>query len=118
MAIANAKLAYQAFLEVFGGARYAALKAQGASVQRPLWASTSTKDPAYPRLYYVEALIAPRTVNTMPPETFEMYREHGEPRVRIEDDLPGARAVFDGLKDLGLDTAEITRELEEEGVRQ
>jgi transaldolase len=118
LAIANAKLAYQAFLEVFGGERYAALKARGAAAQRPLWASTSTKDPTYPRLYYVEALIAPRTVNTMPPETFETYRQHGEPRLRIEDDLAGARATFDGLRELGLDVAEITGELEEEGIRK
>jgi transaldolase len=118
LGIANARIAYEAFEEVFGGARFAALRKEGVAVQRPLWASTSTKDPAYPDLYYVEALIAPESVNTVPPETFEAYRDHGDPKVRIHDDLPGAHAVFDGLRDLGIDQARIFEELEEEGVRK
>ncbi len=78
-------------------------KAKGASLQRPLWASTSTKDPAYPDLYYVEALVAPDTVDTMPPETFDAYRDHGDPKVRISDDMEAARAVFPRLAELGID---------------
>lgn len=118
LGIANARIAYQAFEEVFGSERFARLKERNVRVQRPLWASTSTKDPAYPDLYYVEALIAPDTVDTMPPETLEAYRDHGNPRVRIHDDLPGARAVFEGLKQLRIDERQIFRELEEEGVKK
>jgi transaldolase/transaldolase/glucose-6-phosphate isomerase len=87
-------------------------------VQRPLWASTSTKDPAYPDLYYVEALIAPESVDTLPPETLEAYRDHGDPKVRIADDLADARRVFEGLANAGIDTGQIFRELEEDGVRK
>jgi transaldolase len=118
LGIANARIAYQAFEEVFGGPRFATLRKQGVAVQRPLWASTSTKDPAYPDLYYVEALIAPNSVDTVPPETLEAYRDHGDPRVRIHDDLPGARRVFDGLRELGIDQGRIFQELEEEGVQK
>ena len=117
-AIANAKLAYEAFREVFGTARFAALAAKGASLQRPLWASTSTKDPAYPDLYYVEALVASDTVDTMPPETFEAYRDHGDPKIRISDGLEGAHDLFRQLSELGIEEREVSRELEEEGVRK
>jgi transaldolase len=118
LGIANARVAYEAFEEVFRGSRFQALKKSGVAVQRPLWASTSTKDPAYPDLYYVEALIAPESVDTMPPETFEAYRDHGDPKVRIHDDLQGARGVLDGLRKLGVDEPRIFRELEEEGVKK
>jgi transaldolase len=118
LAIANARLAYQAYEEVFGGGRFAALKAAGVATQRPLWASTSTKDPAYPELYYVEALIAPDTVDTMPPETFDAYRDHGDPKVRIHDDLSGARDAFQGLAEVAVDEKQIFRELEDEGVKK
>jgi transaldolase len=117
-AIANAKLAYQAFREVFGSSRFAALRSKGASLQRPLWASTSTKDPAYPDLYYVEALVASDTVDTMPPETFEAYRDHGDPKVRISDGMEAARDVFRRLALLGIEETEVSRELEEEGVKK
>lgn len=117
-AIANARLAYVAFREVFGSERFAALERKGARLQRPLWASTSTKDPAYPDLYYVEALVAPDTVDTMPPETFAAYRDHGDPKVRISDDLDGAGGVFRRLAGLGIEEAEVSRELEEEGVKK
>jgi len=117
-AIANARLAYQAFREVFGPDRFARLEKEGAALQRPLWASTSTKDPAYPDLYYVEALVAPDTVDTMPPETFQAYRDHGDPKVRIFDDLDGTRETFRRLEDLGIDEATVSRELEEEGVKK
>jgi transaldolase len=118
LAIANARIAYQAFEEVFASPRFRALAERGARVQKPLWASTSAKDPAYPPLYYVEALVAPRTVDTMPPETFATYRQQGAPQVRIRDDLPGAEAAFTALAALGIDFAAIGRELEEEGVKK
>jgi transaldolase len=118
LGIANARIAYRAFQEVFGAPRFEALRKKGAAVQRPLWASTSTKDPAYPDLYYVEALIAPNSVDTLPPETLEAYRDHGDPKVRIADDLADARRVFEGLANAGIDTGQIFRELEEEGVRK
>ena len=118
MGIANARVAYEAFEEVFGGPRFAALKAKGAKVQRPLWASTSTKDKTLPDIYYVEALIAPDSVDTVPPETFEAYRDHGDPKVRIHDDLPAAHAAFDTLAKVGIDFDAVTRELENEGVKK
>ena len=118
LGIANARIAYQAFEEVFGSPRFAALRARRVAVQRPLWASTSTKDPAYPDLYYVEALIAPDSVDTMPPETFEAYRDHGQPQVRIREDLAGASQVLPGLRALGIDTGAIFRELEDEGIKK
>jgi len=118
LAIGNARLAYEAFERVFKGPRFAPLQAQGAAVQRPLWASTSTKDPAYPDLYYVEAVIGPDTVDTVPRETFEAYLDHGSPRVSIRDDLAGAREALAGLKRLGIDEAQVYRELEDEGVKK
>jgi transaldolase len=116
MAIANARIAYQVFQETFGSQRFRRLKEKGVRIQRPLWASTSTKDPAYPDLYYVEALVAPDSVDTMPPETFAAYREHGDPKVRIHEDLSGSHEVFRRLAELGLDEKQISRELEDEGV--
>lgn len=118
IAIDNARLAYAAFEETFRGDRFTALAAHGAKVQRPLWASTSTKNPAYPDIYYVDALIAPQTVNTLPPETIDAFRDHGDPRVRIHDDLDRARERLTALASVGIDIADVTRELEEEGVRK
>jgi transaldolase len=117
-AIANARLAYRAFEEVFSGERYARLREKGASRQRPLWASTSTKDPAYPDLYYVEALVAPDSVDTMPRETFDAYKDHGNPRVRIHDDLDRAQDVLDSLAELGIEESQVYEELEQEGVHK
>jgi transaldolase len=117
-AIANARLAYRAYKEVFSGERFARLRAKGASRQRPLWASTSTKDPAYPDLYYVEALVGPCSVDTIPRETFDAYRDHGNPRVRIGDDLDRAQLALAGLAELGIDESQVYRELEEEGVKK
>ena len=117
-AIANARLAYQAFEEVFASARFRSLEKRGAKVQRPLWASTSTKDPAYPDLYYVEALVAPQTVDTMPPETLDAYRDHGVPEVRIRDGVAEAPEIFRRLAELGIDEPTVSRELEEEGVKK
>ena len=118
VAIASARIAYQAFEETFHGSRFTRLADKGGHVQRALWASTSTstKDPADPALYYVEALIAPDTVDTMPPETFEAYRHQGNPRVRIYDDLPLAVAVFADLANLRIDARQIARKLEKEGI--
>jgi transaldolase len=116
--IANARLAYRAFEEAFSGERFARLRAQGASRQRPLWASTSAKDPAFPDLYYAEALIAPDSVDTLPRETFEAYKDHGNPRVRIHDDLDRAQDVMDGLAELGIEESQVSEELEQEGVRK
>lgn len=118
LGVANARVAYQAFEEVFGGPRFAALKPRGAAVQRPLWASTSTKDKSLPDVYYVEALVAPDSVDTIPPETFEAYRDHGDPKVRIHDDLDGARAAFQTLSELSIDFAAVVHELEDEGVKK
>lgn len=118
IAIDNARLAYAAFDGAFGSERFRALLARGASVQRPLWASTSTKNPAYPDVYYVEALVGPETVDTLPPETLEAYRDHGDPAVRIHDDLDGAHRRMDLLAELGIDFAKVTKELEHEGVEK
>jgi transaldolase len=117
-AIANAKIAYQSFAEVFTGSRFARLRNKGVRYQRPLWASTSTKDPAYPDLYYVEALVAPYSVNTMPPETFEAYRDHGNPRVRIHDDLRAVYSVPRCLAELEIEEHEISSELEAQGAEK
>ncbi len=118
LAIANARMAYRAFRDVFESARFARLEEKGVSLQRPLWASTSTKDPAYPDLYYVEPLVAPETVNTMTPATFAAYRDHGDPRIRIHEHLPAAQGVFRGLAELGIDEQRISSELEAEGAEK
>jgi transaldolase len=118
MAIANARLAYEAFEQTFAGERQRALAAKGARRQRPLWASTSTKDPAYPPLYYVEALVAPESVDTMPPDTYARYAKEGEPKVRIHDDLAGARETFRALAELGIDAAAVAADLEADGEKK
>ncbi|MCB0167298.1 MAG: transaldolase [Anaerolineae bacterium] len=116
-AIANARLAYQAFKAVFGNDRFTRLKEHGAWVQRPLWASTGTKNPAYPDTLYVDELIGPQTVNTMPPATLDAFRDHGCAELTIESDLDGADHVFAELEALGISMAEVTQALEEEGVK-
>jgi transaldolase len=118
LAIANARIAYEAFEEVFATPRWKALATAGAKPQRPLWASTSTKDPALPELYYVEALVAPSSVDTMPPETLEAYRDHGVPKVRIRDDAEVAHADVRALRDIGISLDDAAVELENEGVRK
>jgi transaldolase len=117
-AIANARIAYETFERAFASRRFAALREKGVAVQRPLWASTSTKNPAYPELYYVEALVAPSTVTTLPPETFRAYNERGNPAVRIRDDLDGAHLAVRQLAGFGIDLTRVGEELEEEGVRK
>ena len=117
-AIANAAMAYQLFERTVAGERWKKLAARGAKPQRPLWASTSTKDPKYPDIYYVEALIAPHTVNTMPPETFEAYRDHGRPEVRIQQAIADAPAQLAALEASGVSLRQVTQELEVEGVEK
>jgi transaldolase len=117
-AIANACTAYDAFEAGFRGSRWDTLAEVGARVQRPLWASTSTKDPLLPDVYYVEALIASRTVNTLPPVTFEAYRDHGRPEVRLPAELAKAPDQLARLTDCGIDLDRATRELEDEGVQK
>jgi transaldolase len=118
IAIANAQVAYADFTKTFCGDRWDALARHGARVQRPLWASTSTKDPAFSDVYYVEALIARDTVNTLPPETLTAYRDHGEPKVRIPQALPAARERLTQLAAAGVDLARETAALEQEGVEK
>jgi transaldolase/glucose-6-phosphate isomerase len=115
-AIANAKLAYTRFRERFGGERFAALAAKGARVQRPLWASTGTKNPAYGDLYYVEALIGPDTVVTVPPATYAAFLRHGRVRPTLESGLDDARATVLRLREEGIDLAAVTRKLEDQGI--
>jgi len=117
-AIANARLAYQEFKGLFTSPRFAALKQRGAHVQRPLWASTGAKNPAYRDVLYVEELIGPDTVNTMPLTTIERFREHGRARYSIEDNLPEAQADLARLEDVGIHYDQITGQLQEEGVQK
>lgn len=117
-AIANARLAYQEFQQLFTGSRFAMLKQRGARVQRPLWASTGTKNPAYRDVLYVEELIGPDTVNTMPLTTIERFREHGRVRLSIEDQLSEAQAQLAALEKGGIRYNQFTRQLQEEGVQK
>jgi transaldolase len=116
-AIANARLAYADYLEIFHSERFLMLKEQGARVQRPLWASTSTKNPAYRDVMYVEELIGPDTVNTVPPQTLLAFLDHGEVRHSLQEDLEGQMRILAELERLGIDMDEVTRELEVEGVQ-
>jgi len=116
-AIANARLAYARFSETFSSERFTRLKAQGARVQRPLWASTSTKNPAYRDVLYVEELIGPDTVNTVPPQTLAAFLDHGRVRESITENLDEARALFARLEELGIFMPQVTAQLEEEGVK-
>ncbi|MEZ0395646.1 MAG: bifunctional transaldolase/phosoglucose isomerase [Anaerolineales bacterium] len=116
-AIANARLAYEEFRKVFGGERFARLQAAGGRIQRPLWASTSTKNPAYPDTLYVDELIGPATVNTIPPQTLEAFRDHGTVARTLTADLDGARRVLEELAGLGIFIERVAEELEHEGVR-
>ncbi len=117
IAIANALVAYEAFQQTFRGPRWDALAKAGARVQRPLWASTSTKDPSLPDVYYVEALIAPDTVNTLPPDTLKAYGDHGRPEVRITPQtIAQAKEQLARLASAGFKLDEITLFLEQDGV--
>jgi transaldolase len=118
LAVANAKLAYQNWKEVFSGERWAALEAKGASKQWCLWASTSTKNPVYRDVLYVEELIGPETVNTMPEETIQAFQDHGEVALTLERDVDEAHRVFEQVEAAGVSYDDVTRTLEVEGVQK
>jgi transaldolase len=115
-AVANAKMAYRAFGEIFGGDEFADLRAAGARVQRCLWASTSTKNPAYPDVLYVDELIGPETVNTMPTDTIDAFLDHGVVSRTLDAGMEEADATLAGLEALGISMEQVTDELIEEGV--
>ena len=116
IAIANAKLVYQKAKELFGSERFKKLEKAGAKKQRLLWASTSTKNPDYPDVLYVEELIGKDTVNTLPPATLTAYRDHGKPESRIETNLAEAKSQMKQIADLGIDFEVVTRKLTDDGV--
>ncbi len=116
LAVANAKLAYQRYKELFAGERWEALEAKGATAQRCLWASTSTKNPDYSDVLYVDELIGPKTVNTMPEETIQAFQDHGQVALTLERDLDEAQRVFDRVAEAGVDYDDVVAVLEREGV--
>ncbi len=116
-AIANAKIAYASYMEVFHGPRFALFRDKGAKPQRVLWASTSTKDPEYADTYYVDALIGPETINTLPRVALEAYRRHGRPAARLQEGLEAATELFSRLEELGIDLEDVMDSLLENGVR-
>jgi len=116
-AVASARIAYSHFKEMFDGQSFADLRRQGANLQRPLWASTSTKNPAYSDILYVQTLIGPHTINTMPEKTLKAFLDHGEVRNTLEDNLADAQMTFQSLEDLGVSIDDVTHELEVEGVK-
>jgi transaldolase/glucose-6-phosphate isomerase len=118
VAVASAKVAYSLYGEIFGGERFRRLAAQGARPQRVLWASTSTKNPQYSDVKYVEALIGPHTINTMPLETLNAFRDHGDPAPRLEPGLDEARRVLDRLATAGIDIDQVTHRLVDEGIEK
>jgi transaldolase/glucose-6-phosphate isomerase len=118
VAIASAKVAYQIYQEIFGSARFHKLSQKGVHSQRLLWASTSTKDPDYSDVKYVETLIGRQTVNTIPLETLNAYRDHGKPASRLEEGTQEAYRVMKGLRQAGIDLDTLTQELEDEGVKK
>jgi transaldolase len=115
-AVANAKLAYTRFQAVFQGRRFKQLSEHGAQVQRPLWASTSTKNPSYSDILYVQELIGSQTINTLPQETLEAFLDHGVVRLTLEEGKDQARQDLQSLEELGISMAQVTKELEDEGV--
>ena len=110
-------MAYQRFKEVFHGERFSKLKAAGAQVQRPLWASTLTKNPAYRDVYYVEELIGPETIDTLPPATLAAFRDHGVVRLTLEENLDEERATLKRLEEVGINLDEVTAQVLADGVR-
>jgi transaldolase len=117
VAIANGKLTYQRYQRIFSGPRWEALAAKGAQTQRVLWASTSTKNPKYRDVIYVEELIGPDTVNTMPLATIDAFRDHGQPRNSLTEDVAGAQKVMEDLARAGISIKEVTDKLTEDGVK-
>jgi transaldolase len=118
LAVANAKLAYQNYKRVFSGERWEKLAAKGAQPQRCLWASTSAKNPAYRDVVYVEELIGPSTVNTMPEETIRAFQEHGVVADTLEQGIDEARKLFEDLRSAGVDYDDVSETLEREGVQK
>ena len=118
VAIASAKGAYSIYKEVFSSERFEKLAAKGARTQRVLWASTGTKNPEYSDILYVESLIGPDTINTMPTSTLDAYRDHGEPAARLEDDMNAYAQMLEDLKPMGVDLDDVTQRLEDEGVEK
>jgi transaldolase / glucose-6-phosphate isomerase len=118
IAIANAKIAYERYQQIFAGERWQALASQGARTQRLLWASTSTKDPAYPDVYYVEALIGPDTIDTVPPATFDAFRDHGRVRPTLTEGADDAHRTLADLAELGISLDEVTDRVLAEGVEK
>jgi len=118
LAVANAKLAYERYKQLFAGSRWEALEAKGARTQRCLWASTSTKNPAYRDVLYVEELIGPATVDTMPEETIDAFQDHGEVALTLEADLDEAKRVFERVAEAGVDYDDVVVTLEQEGVEK
>ena len=118
VAIASAKVAYENFKEVFFSDRFRKLEKLGAKKQKVLWASTSTKDPSFSDVKYVEALIGPDTINTLPMETIDAFRDHGKVQDHLENNLVKARQVLDKLKENDIDIDEVTQKLEDEGVEK
>jgi len=117
-AIANARLVYQEFKHIFSTPRFETLRHSGAHVQRPLWASTSTKNPAYRDVLYAEELIGPNTVDTMPLETVENFRDHGRVNLTVEKDIPQAKAELAALEEVGIHYDQVTKQLQDEGVQK
>jgi len=118
VAIASAKVAWEIYQEIFSSERFRLLATMGACTQRLLWASTGTKNPAYSDIKYVEPLIGPETINTMPLETLQAYRDHGNPVTRLAEGLDNAHRVLQSLTELGINLDEATRQLEDEGVEK
>lgn len=117
VAIANGKLAYQRYLNIFSGPQWDKLRAKGGQTQRVLWASTSTKNPAYPDILYVQEMIGPDTVNTIPPATFDAFRDHGQPRETLTEGVDEAKQVMQDLAAVGISIDQITDKLTDDGVR-
>jgi transaldolase len=118
VAIASAKAAYQIYKEIFGGGRFKKLTEKGARVQRLLWASTSTKNPAYSDVKYIESLIGPDTINTVPPETIDAYRDHGNPKSCLEQNVKEAIWIMEQLPVLEINIDKVTQQLEDEGIKK
>ncbi|WP_455382450.1 transaldolase [Salinispira pacifica] len=118
VAVSSARVAYQMYKAMFENDDFRSLAERGVRPQKLLWASTSTKNPSFSDVKYVDALIAPETINTMPMETLEAYRDHGDPEVRIENNLDGARDILEGLGELGVDIDQATSQLVAEGIEK
>jgi transaldolase len=118
VAIASAKVAYEIYKEIFGSERFASLAKKGARTQKLLWASTSTKNPAYSDTKYMEALIGPDTINTVPVETLNAYRDRGHPEQTLDQEVREAYQLLDSLSSVGIDLDAVTQQLEDQGVEK